>query len=93
MEGIKIIDDWYITVDPYPINYVVRRGKGEKGKNGKWLDRSRGYFNTLRNAVKEVRRQYVAEQLSNGERTLGEALSTVSEIDAHFEKIMERIEA
>ena len=90
---IKIIDDWYITIDPYPTNYVVRRGKGEKGKNGKWLDRSRGYFNTLQNAVKEVRRQYVAEHLSNGERTLGEALGAVSDIDTRFEKILEKVNA
>ena len=29
---IKVIDDWYITVDSYPTNYTVRRGEGNKGK-------------------------------------------------------------
>lgn len=88
---IKIIDDWYITVDAYPINYVVRRGEGKKDKNGKLIDKSRGYFTTLRGAVKEIRRQYVSDQLSKGVRTLEGALSTISSIDARFEKLMENI--
>ena len=90
---IKIIDDWYITIEPYPTNYVVRRGKGERDKKGKWLDRARGYFGSLRNAVKEIRRLMVSEHFSNGERTLGDALGAISEIDARFEEIMERVTA
>ena len=90
---IKVIDDWYITVDSYPVNYVVRHGEGKKGKNGKWLDKPKGYFGSLRNAVKEIRRLMVSEHFSNGERTLGDALGAISEIDARFEKIMERVTA
>ena len=29
---IKVIDDWYITVETSPVNYVVRHGKGKKDK-------------------------------------------------------------
>lgn len=90
---IQIFDDWYVTVEPYPANYVVRRGKGERDKKGKWLDKSRGYFGSLRNAVKEIRKQYAAEQLSDGKRTLEEALRIVSSIDDRFDEIMERVTA
>ena len=88
---IKIIDDWYITTEAFPTNYTVRKGKGEKGVRGKWLDKSRGHFTSLLNAVKEIRRQYVAEQLESGERTLEQALRAISEVDARFEKIMGKI--
>lgn len=54
---IKIIDDWYITVEANPINYVVRHGDGEKDKNGKMKDRGIAYFSTLRGAVKFIRGQ------------------------------------
>ena len=90
---IKVIDDWYITVEANPINYTVRRGEGKRDKKGKWLDRARGYFGSLRNAVKEIRRLMVSEHFSNGERTLGDALGAISEIDARFEEIMERVTA
>ena len=90
---IQIIDDWYVTVEPYPTNYVIRRGKGEKDKKGKWLDRARGYFGSLRNAVKEIRRLMASEHFSNGKRTLEEALRIVSSIDDRFEEIMERVTA
>ena len=62
-------------------------------KKGKWLDKARGYFGSLRNAVKEIRKQYAAEQLSDGKRTLEEALRIVSSIDDRFEEIMERVTA
>ena len=90
---IKIIDDWYVTIESYPTNYTVRKGKGEKGVRGKWLDKSRGHFTSLCNAVKEIRRQYVAEQLESGERTLEQALSDISEADERFEKIISNINA
>ena len=37
---IKVINDWYITVEANPINYVVRHGDGEKDKNGKMKERA-----------------------------------------------------
>ena len=89
---IQIIDDWYITVEAFPTNYTVRKGKGEKGVRGKWIDKSRGYFSSLRNAVKEIRRQYVAEQLENGERMLEQAISAISEVDSRFQNLMAKIE-
>lgn len=88
---IHIIDDWYVTVETNPTNYIVRRGNGKKGKNGKHLDKARGYFNTLRSAVKFIRDQIIAEAHENGEGTLQQALSTISEVDKRFEKIMEAV--
>lgn len=90
---IKIIDDWYVTVETNPTNYVVRRGEGKRGKNGKWLDKSRGYFHTLRNAVKFIRDQIIAEKHSEGQRTLGEALGAISEVDVRFVEILSKIES
>ena len=29
---IKVINDWYITVEANPINYTVRKGDGKKDK-------------------------------------------------------------
>ena len=88
---IKVIDDWYITVDSYPTNYTVRRGEGNKGKNGKWLDKSKGHFNSLDGAVKEIRRLIIAERFENSVGTLETALDTITEVDARFEKLMEKI--
>ncbi len=52
---IKIIDDWYITVETNPINYVVRKGNGERREKKGWSDDARGYFTSLRGAVKFIR--------------------------------------
>ena len=41
---IKIIDDWYITVESNPINYTVRHGEGEKDKNGKAKKKKSGSY-------------------------------------------------
>lgn len=90
---IKVIDDWYVTIDSYPINYVVRRGDGKKNSKGKWLDRSRGYFGSLLKAVEEIRRQIVAERLESETRTLEQALSAISAVDARFEKAISAIDA
>ena len=63
MDMITIIDDWYITVEPKPINYVVRRGKGETDSKGKHKDKAIGYYGSLKNAVKGVRGFYIANKL------------------------------
>jgi hypothetical protein len=88
---IKVIDDWYITVESNPINYVVRRGSGKKGKNGKWLDKPRGYFGSLNKAIKFIREQIIVCTFESGERTLGQVLGAISEADARLEKAMSAI--
>ena len=90
---IKIIDDWYVVVETNPTNYIVRKGKGQKGKNGKWLDKPRGYFGSLSQAVKFIREQVIAYAYENGERTLGQALDTISEADKRFEEIIQEVTA
>lgn len=90
---IKVIDDWYVTVEANPINYTVRRGEGKRDKKGKWLDRARGYFGSLRKAVNSIREQIITEGFENGERTLEQAIRTMSETDTRFEKIMESVTA
>ena len=88
---IKIIDDWYITVDSYPTNYTVRRGEGEKDKKNGWKDKPYAFFGSLREAVKFIRGQIIAERLSTACTPLPDAIATISEVDARFEKLMEKI--
>lgn len=90
---IKVIDDWYITVETNPTNYVVRRGTGERDKKNSWRDKPRGFFGSLRNAIKEIRGQIIADELKDGSHTLSEAFRTISDIDARFEEILEKVSA
>ena len=90
---IKVIDDWYITVEANPINYVVRHGDGKKDKNGKMKDRGLAYFSTLHGAVKFIRGQIIAEELSDGLRTLGDAIADIDKANERFELLMAKIEA
>ena len=90
---IKIIDDWYITVESNPINYTVRHGKGEKDKNGKLKDKGLAYFSTLRGAVKFIRGQIIAEDLSDVLRSLGDAIADIDKANERFELLMAKIEA
>ena len=88
---IKVIDDWYVTVETSPINYVVRRGNGEREKKKGWCDDARGYFSSLQGAVKYIREQIITERLSTACTPLSDAIATISEVDARFEKLMEKI--
>ena len=90
---IKIIDGWYITVETNPINYVVRKGNGERREKKGWSDDAKGYFTSLRGALKFIREQIIAERLSTACTPLPGAIATISEVDAQFEKIMESVTA
>ena len=90
---IKIIDDWYITVETSPVNYVVRRGKGEKDAKNSWRDKPYGFFGSPQKAVKFIRDQIIAEQFSEASSTLPEAIRTMSEVDMRFEQILETIKS
>lgn len=90
---IKVIDDWYITVETNPTNYVVRCGNGERDKNGKPKDKPLAYFSTLRGAVKFIRGQIIAEELSEGLRSLGDAIADIDKATERFELLMAKIEA
>lgn len=90
---IKIIDDWYVTVETNPTNYTVRRGTGGKDIRGKMKDKPQSYHTSLSSAVKAVRDQIVAEELRDGFLRLEDALVAVSEIDARFAQILEKVTA
>lgn len=85
---IKIIDDWYITVETSPANYVVRRGKGKKDKKNAWVDKPIAFFGSVQKAIKFIRDQIITEELSEASSTLPEAIRTISEVDARFEQIL-----
>ena len=87
---IKIIDDWYITIETNPINYVVRKGNGERREKKGWSDDAKGYFTSLRGALKFIREQIIAERLSTACTPLPDAITAIVEVDARFEKIMEK---
>ncbi len=82
---IRVFDDWYIVVETNPVNYVVRRGKGERDKKGTWMDKPAGYLTSLRGALGFIRRQIIAESLSDGERTLRDAIAAISEASSYFD--------
>lgn len=85
---IKIIDDWYVTVETNPTNYIVRCGDGQKDKKQGWKDKPLGYFGSLREAVKFIRGEMVARNLLMACYTLSEAIQTISEVDYRFEGIL-----
>ena len=88
---IKVIDDWYIEVESNPTNYTIKRGKGERDKNGKNRDKIYGYYGSLLNALKALRKEIVTDKLKGGTYTLVEAVDTIVKEDTRFEKIMERV--
>lgn len=88
---IKVINDWYITVEANPINYTVRKGDGTKDKKHGWTDKPIAFFGNLRGAVKFIRGQIIAESFLIGSRTLADAIRTITEVDDRFEKIIENI--
>jgi len=88
---IKIIEDWYITVDDsVPVNYVARRGKGLKTKTGKWIDKPGGYFSTLSGAVGFIRKQVIAQRLASDADTLGTALGIIKKPTLSLRKSSKR---
>ena len=90
---IKIIDDWYIEVESNPTSYAIKRGEGKRDARGRCNDKVYGYYGSLHNALKALRKEMAADKLSDGFRTISEAFRTISDIDARFEKIMERVTA
>lgn len=90
---IRVIGDWYITVEEFPVQYVVRRGEGKKVEKHGWADKPLGYTGSLANALAFIRKQIIAEKLSEGSRTLPEAILLIREEDAQLEKIFESVTA
>ena len=88
---IKIIDDWYVEIESNPTNYILKRGSGERDAKGRCKDKVYGYYNSLQNAIKALRKEMIADKLSSGFRTISEAFQTIRELDARFDKIIERI--
>lgn len=83
---IKVFGDWYITVETNPACYVVRKGKGERdAKKGSLLDKPLGYLSSLRGALEFIRKQIIADSLTEGMRTLGDAIAMVSEANDRFD--------
>ena len=88
---IKVFGDYYITIDTNPINYVVRRGKGEKAKNNKWIDKPLGYYKDMPKALSSIREHIIADDLSEGQASLSQALGTISRLNDEFEKAIRGI--
>lgn len=90
---IKVIDDWYVEIESNPTNYILRRGNGERDAKSRCKDKIYGYYSSLQNAIKALRKEMLADEFSSGSRTISEAFQTIREIDARFDKIIERIDA
>ena len=88
---IQIIDDWYVEIESNPTNYILKRGNGERDAKGRCRDKVYGYFTSLQNTIKALRKEMIADKFSSGSRTLSEAFQTIRELDMRFDKIIERI--
>ena len=88
---IKVIDDWYVEIESNPTNYILKRGNGERDAKSRCKDKVYGYYNSLQNAIKALRKEIITDKLSDGFRTLSEAFQTIRELDTRFDKIIERI--
>lgn len=82
---IQIIDNWYVEIESNPTNYILKRGSGERDAKGRCRDKVYGYFTSLQNAVKALRKEMIADKLSSGSRTISEAFQTIRELDARFD--------
>lgn len=91
---IRVIGDYYITVEDNPVvQYIVRRGNGERDKKNSWLDKPLGFMGSLASALAFIRKQIIAEKLSEGSRTLPEAILLIREEDARLKEIFESVTA
>lgn len=86
---IRVFEDWYITVDTNPVQYVVRKGAGDRDKRG-WKDDPKGYVGSLGAALSFIRKQIHAERLSVGSRALPAALQIISEADDEFTRALKQ---
>ena len=71
---IKVIEGWYIDVGTDPICYTVKCGDGIRDEKGRCKDKSKGYFTTLRGAVKHIHKKYAPKGL----RTVSTHFPTLS---------------
>lgn len=90
---VRIYEDWYVTVETTPLNYIVRRGSGEIKTTGKRtgpVDDPIAYCGSLASAIKYVREQVIAERLKGPCIPLADALETVRKLNAEFVEIIRR---
>ena len=89
---IKVTGEWYITVQGNPVNYIVRKGAGERvmrktpsGMSETWKDDARAYCGSLTKALKFIREEIIAERLSETSTDLRGALNVMIEVNKEFE--------
>lgn len=89
---IKVINDWYIEVNVCKgvTNYIVRRGTGERNKKGGIIDRPQAFCGTLGSALEFIRKQNIAESLTNVSCDLPKALRVVEMADRTFTEMLKR---
>ena len=90
---IRVIEDYYVTIDENPLNYVVRRGTGKRGNKKQWKDKPIGFYGSLSGALECIRKQVIAQRLSAGESTLDSAISAIRSTDSELKKIFESVTA
>ena len=88
---IRVIEDWYITVDSSPVNYTLRRGTGEKDEKGSYKDKPVGYYTSLRSALEGARKEIAARRLQADFLTLSDAARMLRELDAQFECLLAEV--
>lgn len=89
---IKVINDWYIEVNVCKgvTNYIVRRGTGERNKKGGVIDRPQAFCGTLGSALEFIRKQNIAESLTNVSCDLPKALRVVETANTTFTEMLKK---
>lgn len=87
---ITVNDRWVIQVDPN--NYIVCQNKPKTDKRtGKVSYDAEGYFRSLSDALEYISDEEVRISLSDGDKTLPEAVSTVARVRNEMSALLRQI--
>jgi len=87
---IRVNDNYVIEVDPY--NYTPKENLHRTDKNGDPLFKTIGYYNNLRSAVKGVLDYDIKKSLSDGDKSLYEAVRVLNEAYSRLDKLINSIQ-
>lgn len=87
---ITVNDRWVIQVDQN--NYTVCRNNPKPDKKtGRVTYDAEGYFRTLSGALEYISDEEVRISLSDGDKTLSEAVSTVARVRNEMSELIRRV--
>lgn len=90
---ITLFDKWVIVVDNYSYQLAEYLGESVDKKTGRKSPnyRTYGYYRTLHEALDALRLYMIRKHLSDGTRTLKEAIDTIREDDEKIRKLIANV--